>query len=116
MMRDTPLAGAFTLACVLPHEAKVRFVNYETRGNYNISLIPEAVAAGSQEPSASPPEVTALAYHPYEHVLAVALSNAEVRCFQHIHEGRCGLCYWLTQVCIDSSIARPISPLLGHRC
>lgn len=102
MISDTSLAGAFTLACVLPHEAKVRFFNYATRGNYHISLLPEAVAAEAAEPLTSPPEVTALASHPCDHVLAVALSNAEVRCFRHTHEGRCGPC---GSVCRDNSIA-----------
>ena len=81
-------AGAFTLVCVLPNEPKLRFFNFETRSNYIIPLTPESNGAAG-EALLQPPTVTALQYDARGHVLAAALSNGAVQCFQHMHEGRC---------------------------
>ena len=77
------LAGAHTLVCAMPTDAVLRFYNYDTRSNYTLPLLADDGAVLAEV------SVTALAYHETDGMLAVALSNGDVRSFRHLHEDRC---------------------------
>lgn len=88
-------AGAFTLACAPSAEAILRFFNFETRGNYTVPLQSQLGEPAADDRSAGTGnrrlDVTSLAYHPGEHVLAVGLSSGLVQLLRHVHEDRCAV-------------------------
>ena len=78
-------AGAHTLVCASPQDPTLRFFNLDTRSSYVIPLRVEDDAV----PASPPVAVTALAYGRAAGVLAAALSDGRLLCFQHVHERRC---------------------------
>lgn len=85
--------GAFTLACAPSTEAILRFFNFETRGNYTVPLYSQPGEPVADDSPAGPGnrrlDVTSLAYHHGEHILAVGLSSGRVQLLRHVHEDRC---------------------------
>jgi hypothetical protein len=77
----------------------LRCFNLDTRENQLLHLN-NMVASDSQIQGAAFLEVTALAYHSEEHMLAVGLSDGHIRCFQHLHERRCDIrgCFDLVSI------------------
>lgn len=90
------------MACAPSAEAILRFFNFETRGNYTVPLHSQPGDTGADDGPAGPGsrrlEVTSLAYHCSENMLAVGLSSGRVQLLRHVHEDRCVVCMVSTTV------------------
>jgi hypothetical protein len=86
--RETFIAGAFTLVCVMSSEPILRCFNLETREN-QVMYLNNISTSDPGAKGAATLEVTALSYHSEDHILAVGLSDGHIRCFHHLQERRC---------------------------
>jgi hypothetical protein len=86
--RETVIAGAFTLVCVMSSEPILRCFNLDTREN-QVMYLNNISTSDPGAKGAAALEVTALSYHSEDHILAVGLSDGHIRCFHHLQERRC---------------------------